>query len=890
MFEASIVRVGQRRWFWVMAWSAVFLTSNGFYLYFYESGAISASMFYMANVLVHLALGVLFAAPFIVFSVSHWLTSKSSRNAKSKWVGYILFGVIFIALVTGLYLLWVGVKTDEKWILWAHIITSVLAVATFTVHRLVSTRVQKLLLMSTWESAIVLGSFFLLVVIHNIYEKGFKADEALAATATPVSFAPSPARTSNGQFFPPEKMGDVEGCKECHADAYKQWQASVHAHSSLMDDPFHRRTFEYMVRNAPSPILLKFCAGCHDPVLLLGGQLQNLQGNVDLSKIPFNTVSITCNTCHLIDSIDIRGDGAYVMAQVFDYPWQHSDSKILKWFNWLLIREKPEPHRMVYSRPFHKTAEACATCHKVEVPKGVNGYKWMRAQDQFDSWDASGMSGNSAQSYYSANPKFGKCADCHLPWTPSADAGAVQGKIHDHSMVAANIALPLLLGDSAWVKKTTAFLKDNRVSVDILGYHHDLNGTDDFVAPLDAPSAGVQAGESVRLDVVVRSKRVGHRFPDGTMDINEVWVDLAGYDENGHLFFRNGAVNPDLTVDSTAHFIRARIFTADSNLIARHNLNEWAGVLYNRTIGPGSADVIHYRVNIPKEFEGKKVKFVATVNYRKFNRFYTEWALNHSDAPAIPIVDMATHEVSLPVGPQKVDGSKLATQAKDRDRFNDYGIGLFMYQEDNRGANQAWNKVVQIDPNYADGYINLVRTTFKEGNLDGMKQNIDKAEAARPGFYKAHYWRGIYYKQIGKLDEALKELLTVNKEFPRDRTTLLEIGRVHYLLGKYDEAIGWYQSMLAIDPEDANAHYNLMLCYRATGRKGEADQLQPNYEQFKVDEYSQGFASKYRVDHPADNNEAQEIHEHHNTIATPMIAEASPKKGVAKFMPASFRK
>lgn len=888
MFESSIIRISQRRWFWIMAWSAVFLTSNGFYLYFFESGAISASWYYMMNVLAHIGLGVLFALPFAVFTISHWRTSHKSRNMKSQWVGYFLGSIIFIALVTGIYLLLEGVRADQKWVLIAHIVSSVAAVALFTVHRLVSTRVEKLLLMSTWESAVVLGSFALFVGIHQIVEKGFGAEAAAATNVTPASFGPSPARTQNNQFFDPQKMGDVKDCKECHADAYKQWQSSLHAHSSLMDDPFHRRTFEYMVRNSPSPILLKFCAGCHDPVLLLGGQLQDLKGNVDLGKIPFNTVSITCNTCHLIDSIDIRGDGAYVMASIVEYPWQHSDNPLLKYLNWLLIREKPEPHRMVYSRPFHKTAEACATCHKVEVPKGVNGYKWMRAQDQYDTWHASGMSNNSATSYYSAKPAYTKCADCHLPFVASSDAGAVDGKIHDHSMVGSNTALPQLLGDTAWMRKTMDFMKAGRVSVDILGYQHELNDREDFVAPLDAQNAAVQAGESVRLDVVVRSRKIGHRFSDGTMDINEVWVQLEGYDDHGNMFFQNGGVGSDLVVDSTAHFIRARIFTADSQLIARHNVNEWAGVLYNRTIAPGSADVVHYRVTIPKEYEGRKVTFKAVVNYRKFNRFYTEWALNRKDAPAIPIVDMATNQVTIAVTSSKTDGATLVAAAKDRERFNDYGIGSFLYQENNRAANMAWQKVVQIDPKYADGYINLTRAALSEGNLPTAEGFIAQAESAQPGFYKAHFYRGTLYKQQGKLTEAMAEFEAVNKDFPLDRSTLIELGRVQYLLGNYQIALGWYSKLLVIDPEDANAVYNTMLCYRAIGETDKANAIQPLYEQVKKDEQTDIFASKYRLDHPSDNNEAQEQHEHANSMHSALLA-VNPRS-TSKVVPAVFRR
>ena len=76
------------------------------------------------------------------------------------------------------------------------------------------------------------------------------------------------------------------------------------------------------------------------------------------------------------------------------------------------------------------------------------------------------------------------------------------------------------------------------------------------------------------------------------------------------------------------------------------------------------------------------------------------------------------------------------------------------------------------------------------------------------------------------------------------------------------EAVKALQSVLAIDPEDLQAHYNLMLCYNGLGDEKMAKEHQTRYLRFKADESSQAITGPYRQLHPEDNNERQAIHEH----------------------------
>ena len=53
-------------------------------------------------------------------------------------------------------------------------------------------------------------------------------------------------------------------------------------------------------------------------------------------------------------------------------------------------------------KPFvrEQTADFCSTCHKVHLDTHVNNYRWIRGFNDYDNWQASGVSGFGARSFY----------------------------------------------------------------------------------------------------------------------------------------------------------------------------------------------------------------------------------------------------------------------------------------------------------------------------------------------------------------------------------------------------------------------------------------------------------------------------------------------------------
>ena len=185
---------------------------------------------------------------------------------------------------------------------------------------------------------------------------------------------------------------------------------------------------------------------------------------------PEAQAGLTCASCHSIVHVkSTMGQGDFVI----EYPPLHdlavSDQPALRAAHDYLLRLDPGPHSRTFMKSFHteQTAEFCASCHKVHLDVPVNDYRWIRGFNEYDNWQASGVSGQGARSFYYP-PEPQDCADCHMPLVPARDPAAVEGKVHSHRFPAANTALPFVNRDETQLQVTQAFLKD-AVTVDVFG-------------------------------------------------------------------------------------------------------------------------------------------------------------------------------------------------------------------------------------------------------------------------------------------------------------------------------------------------------------------------------------------------------------------------------------
>jgi tetratricopeptide (TPR) repeat protein len=209
---------------------------------------------------------------------------------------------------------------------------------------------------------------------------------------------------------------------------------------------------------------------------------------------------------------------------------------------------------------------------------------------------------------------------------------------------------------------------------------------------------------------------------------------------------------------------------------------------------------------------------------------------------------------------------------EDRERWNDWGIGLLL-EGDLKGAEYAFQKVTEAEPEYADGWLNVARALIQEGETEAAKPYVERALAINPNLGRIHYFRALIQKAEGDYDGALRSLAIVRAQYPRDRVVLNEIGRVQFLQRDFRGAIETLRHVLAVDPEDLKAHYTLMLAWRGLGDLERAAREEKLFRRFKADEAAQTITARRRLLSPEDNNERQPIHDH---VSVPLGERAAP--------------
>jgi tetratricopeptide (TPR) repeat protein len=198
---------------------------------------------------------------------------------------------------------------------------------------------------------------------------------------------------------------------------------------------------------------------------------------------------------------------------------------------------------------------------------------------------------------------------------------------------------------------------------------------------------------------------------------------------------------------------------------------------------------------------------------------------------------------------------------QDRERWNDWGIGLLL-QGDLKGAEYAFQKVTEAEPGYADGWLNVARALIQEGETEAAKPYIAKAMAIDPQLGRIWFFEAATQRADGDYDGALESLEVAHSKYPRDRVVLNQIARIQFLKRQFAAAVETLKQVCAVDPEDVQMHYTLMLCYRGLGETALAEREETLFRRFKADESAEAITEKARMRSPEDNNERQPIHDH----------------------------
>jgi tetratricopeptide (TPR) repeat protein len=199
-----------------------------------------------------------------------------------------------------------------------------------------------------------------------------------------------------------------------------------------------------------------------------------------------------------------------------------------------------------------------------------------------------------------------------------------------------------------------------------------------------------------------------------------------------------------------------------------------------------------------------------------------------------------------------------------------------LLQGDLKGAAAAFQRVTEADPSNPDGWVNLGRVAVQEGDMERARVVLRRALSLNSDLARANFFYAKVLRSDGDYDGALAHLQKVLAQYSKDRVVRNEAGRILFLERRYNDALAQLKEAIAIDPEDLQANYNMMLCYKGLGDNQHAAEYEKLYLRFKADESSQTITGPYRRIHPEDNNERQAIHEHVSAPLGPARAVPAP--------------
>lgn len=873
------------------------------------AGARYQNWFYLNMFLVHLVLGLAIVVPIVVFGIMHARKAWNRTNRRAIRVGVALLSVALALLATGIVLMRVDLfgfrfEVNEPFArstaYWLHVLCPLAAIWLFILHRLAGRRIR-------WKKGLVwavVAAFFALGMLA-FHRQDPRAWNVAGPSSGERYFFPSLARTSTGNFIPARVLDNNQYCAECHTQVHDGWMHSVHRFSSFNNPPYLfsvQNTRKAMMARDGDVRGSRFCAGCHDPVPFFSGAFDDPKfddPNFDLASDATAQAGITCTVCHSISHINsVRGNADYTIDEPTHYPFTFSDQRFLKWVNRQLIKAKPESHKATFLKPLHRSAEFCGSCHKVHLPPELNGYKWLRGQNHYDAFWLSGVSGQGITSFYYPPKAESNCNGCHMPLVEVSDRPNFAAKVRDesgllktfdHQFPSANTAIPFLVGEQMpdpqrAIERHREFL-DGVMRVDIFGLRDGGAIDGRLTAPIRPTMPTLEPGKSYLLEVVIRTVKMGHIFTQGTADSNEVWMDVAVTADERIVGRSGGRRSQDNEVDPWSHFVNAFVIDRDGKRIDRRNAEDIFIALYDNQIPPGAADVVHYRLTVPRDAAGS-IAVEVNLQYRKFDTTYMRLVSGDGrHVNELPIVTLASDRVVFPVAgaaastKQVVDSPIVPWQ-----RWNDYGIGLLLNGQlgELRQAAEAFETVERLGR--PDGPVNLARVYLKEGLVQThAPQALERAAAFDP---PADQWtllwlgaqvaeaNGDHALALANLRELVRGGFTQAEgrgfDFSKDYRVLTSMAGLLYQLSLQEqaeareallaEAREVFHKALEYDPENLAAHWGLKQIYRELDDPENERTHAELHATYKPDDNARDHAvTRARLEYPAANLAAESV-------------------------------
>ena len=372
------------------------------------------------------------------------------------------------------------------------------------------------------------------------------------------------------------RLAKTDDCADCHADIASHWAHSAHAYASF-DNPWYRASIDQF-RAERGKKESRFCAGCHDPLLLIAGRIdQEVEPDDALAY-----AGITCLVCHNIESTRPDGNASFTLS---DAPILLPDPA---------NPEEIESHRARFTMRPLRTAALCGACHRSFSGAAVGNANYLPGIDDLGDWASSAFAGAVQDHLTSVEKK--SCRGCHMGTVAASDAemaGADDGKVSSHRWTASHTTMAAQLPDAKHARQASDEL-EGAVIVDIGAVRA---GRRLYALPGESRPQG---GDHLAFDVLLENNAAGHRFPGGVRDMHDVWVEVEVRDASGKVL---GVSRPSENGNEDVFLLRATLLDAAADPEILHRVHRFSAPAFDRTLSAHDAQAVRYSMVLPRKLE-----------------------------------------------------------------------------------------------------------------------------------------------------------------------------------------------------------------------------------------------------------------------------------------------
>ena len=619
-------------------------------------------------------------------------------------------------------------------------------------------------------------------------------------------------------------LADVETCASCHPGIYETWRSSAHARASF-DNPWYRQAVDAFRRDV-SAESSRFCAGCHDPVLLIADAMHEPVHADD----PRAHAGVTCMVCHGTQSVRADGTGSYTLrTSPVPLPDPADEDEVREHVAALT----PDPLR---------TSALCGGCHRGFLGPHMGNPHHLPGLDNLTPFRRSGFAGSRATRVDEPVDEQ-NCQGCHMRMTETDAreyARDERGQIHSHRFVGGHTALGAATNEAQHLADTRALLRE-AARVDIAEARSQRRRRRWFV-PDGAP---VRAGERIELSVVVRNIGAAHRLVGGTLDAQDTWLEVELHDATGTTLAVAGADHarhPE-RADPTAHLLMAALVGEDAEPRLSHRVHDFRAKVLDRSIGPRDAAVVRYAVTLPRGIQFP-VEVRARLRHRRHNatlhrqacrsqrsargRAFSRQSERFGNTPidacaAQPISELADASVWMGRDSDGHEASGGATDPLWRRHF-DHALGLIgdvqEHLDDARPVLDAAEEQAPDEHARAMVIGQRARLEARQGRLDQAVAELARARALIGEHPALDRSEGDAYAQVWRWEEAAAAYRRAAEGAPLDDSRWADLARALGSAGQDLRALDAAVTGLRLAPRHETLLRTQSLAIEALGRDG----------------------------------------------------------------------